>query len=125
MILLVITVVLTLVGTATITVLCRRHNVGVNRVDADRPRQPVPLLTIHQKRIFTCFTEDVSPRTISTFRFGTPNSSARNSQIAAFAFPFSGAAVIFTFSDPSSSTPTISFRELFGITFNIKSRFPC
>ena len=83
-----------------------------------------PFLTIHQKQIFTCFTEDVPPRTISTFRFGTPNSSARKAQIAAFAFPFSGAAVTFTFSDPSGCSPTISFRELLGTTFNARSRTP-
>jgi hypothetical protein len=41
-------------------------------------------------------------------------------QIAAFALPFSGAARIFSFTDPSSSTPTISFLELFGITFHVQ-----
>ena len=44
--------------------------------------------------------------------------------MAAFALPFSGAVVIFSFKEPSSCNPTISLRELFGITFNVSVSVP-
>ena len=61
---------------------------------------------------------------IATLRFVTANSPARNSQMAAFALPFSGAAVILILREPSGSRPTTSFFELFGITFNVSSNLP-
>ena len=93
--------------------------------DIERARRVLPPKPgASERRTVTCLLGEVSPRTISTFRFGTPKKSARNSQMAALALPFSGAAVIFTFNVPSSSTPTISLRELLGITFSVKVRLP-
>jgi len=58
---------------------------------------------------------DVSPATIETFDFPTPNAFASNRTTSSFAAPSTGGADILIFKDPSSS-PTISLFDARGIT---------
>ena len=61
------------------------------------------------------FVFDVSPETIATFDFGTPNAFASTFTTSSFAAPSTGGDDILSFKDPSTS-PTISLFDARGTT---------
>jgi len=75
-------------------------------------------------RTRTIFLLPISPAAISTFPRATPNSSARNSTSAVFAFPSSGAAAMSILIVPSAITDLICVLRAPGCTRTENVRVP-